>query len=63
MKIIVDWKMCEGNGACVIEAPEIFDLDDEGELVVLKETPSEDQRAELEAAVRMCPKHALRIEG
>ncbi|MCB1475638.1 MAG: ferredoxin, partial [Rhodobiaceae bacterium] len=51
------------NGACVIEAPEIFDLDDEGELVVLKETPSEDQRAELEAAVRMCPKHALRIEG
>lgn len=33
MRITADYDRCEGHGLCVEQAPEIFDLDDEGELV------------------------------
>ena len=45
MKIVIDWVRCEGNGACVVAAPELFDIDNEDMLIVLDETPSEDTRA------------------
>jgi ferredoxin len=63
MKIIVNWALCEGNGKCEEEAPELFKLDDEDELQVLNENPPEDLRAKAAAAVRLCPKNALSIEG
>lgn len=62
MKIKVDWGRCEGNGACVVAAPELFDLDDDDNLVVFNETPPEELRKKLEEAVARCPKHALAIE-
>jgi ferredoxin len=61
MEIHVNWGMCEGNGVCAIEAPAVFDLDDDDNLIVLDETPPESQRKPLEAAVRACPKRALKI--
>ncbi len=30
MKIIVDRKRCQGHAMCSFQAPEVFDLDDEG---------------------------------
>lgn len=33
MRIIADYDRCEGHGLCVAQAPEVFDLDDEGDLV------------------------------
>ncbi|MBF4585684.1 ferredoxin [Curtobacterium sp. VKM Ac-2887] len=62
MKTKVFWDLCEGNGVCVAAAPKIFDIDDDDNLIVLDENPPEEQRAALQAAVRICPKRALAIE-
>jgi ferredoxin len=63
MKIVVNWKQCEGNGVCAVEAPDVFDIDDDDNLTVLEQHPSEDRRKAVEAAARACPKRALAIEA
>lgn len=64
MKMLVDYDLCEGHGECVIAAPEVFDLDDAGEKVVLvQEEPREELRDKVVEAVRICPIVALQLEG
>lgn len=43
------------------EAPAVFLLDDDDMLHVLQEQPGEEQRAEVEAAARACPKRAITV--
>lgn len=63
MKVIANVELCEGHGECVIAAPEVFDLDDSGDsVVVLVEEPSREQEASVMAAVSLCPVAALRAE-
>jgi ferredoxin len=62
MRIVVDWTLCDGNGMCVAEAPDIFDLADDDTLVVLQETPQPQFADQVDAAVRACPKRALSVE-
>jgi ferredoxin len=61
MRIVVDRDKCTGLGMCEAEAPDLFEVQDDGSLLVLIERPSEDQRAELEAAVDSCPTEALTL--
>lgn len=61
MKVSVDWKLCEGNGVCAIEAPDVFEMDDDDELTLLDETPDESARARVVAAARACPKRAITV--
>jgi ferredoxin len=63
MKIVVDWNACDGNGVCTLEVPELLELDDDDNLVVLSETFDPALRPKVEAAVRVCPKRALAIVG
>ncbi len=63
MKIIVDYDLCEANAVCMAEAPEVFKVDDDDNLHILDESPSEKLRTKVEAAVRLCPKQALKLEG
>lgn len=64
MKMHVDFDLCEGHGECVAAAPEIFDLDDAGEKVVLlMPDPGEELREKAVEAVKICPIAALRLEG
>lgn len=64
MKMMVDFDLCEGHGECVAAAPEIFDLDDAGEkVVVLMPEPPEELRDKAMEAVRICPMAALHVEG
>jgi ferredoxin len=44
-----------------VEVPELLDLDDDDNLVVIEEHFGETLREKVEAAVRVCPKHALSI--
>jgi ferredoxin len=61
MKVTVDPELCEANGLCVAEAPDVFDLgDDEVVSIVLPEPPPELESAVADA-VTACPKQALRI--
>jgi ferredoxin len=62
MRIVVDYKLCESNALCVDAAPELFEVREDDQLYVLDENPDERLRAKLEAAVRVCPKQAIRIE-
>ncbi|MGA7419912.1 MAG: ferredoxin [Acidimicrobiales bacterium] len=61
MRIVVDFARCEGNGQCVTDAPDVFDLDAEDNLIVHDYEPPPEQWAQVEAAVRSCPKRALAI--
>jgi ferredoxin len=64
MRISVERARCEGHGMCVDVAPELFQLDDEGELLLLfadGDVPVESEdRAR--GAVRVCPIAALRLD-
>jgi ferredoxin len=62
VKIVVDRDLCQGHATCEGEAPELFSVSKKGELTVLNDGPTEDQRRAAELAVRYCPTHALRIE-
>jgi ferredoxin len=64
MKVIVDLNLCDAHGDCVVEAPQVFDLGEEDEVVsVLDPEPGEDLREKVERAARACPVSAIRIEG
>ena len=60
MKVQVDMDVCQHYGQCVFAAPEVFDLDDNGELVY-QEVADESARADVEAAVMACPVQAITI--
>jgi ferredoxin len=61
MKIVVDWDLCRGHGVCKMEAPLVFEVSRDGKLTVLLEEPPEDQRTNVEAAIRYCPTDALSL--
>ncbi|MGO9458111.1 MAG: ferredoxin [Acidimicrobiales bacterium] len=61
-RVVVDRDLCQGHAVCESETPGVFSVSKKGELSILIETPTEDRRTMVEAAVRECPTHALRIE-
>lgn len=61
MKIELDRPRCEGHGLCEEAAPGLMYLDDDGELVLDRVEIADSERAEAEAAVRVCPVAALRL--
>ena len=62
-KVVVDLDVCQDHGQCVFAAPEVFQLDDAGRLVVLAEEPDDALRARCEDAADVCPVQAITIEG
>ncbi len=62
MKIIVDWDNCEANGLCMAAAPDVFHLDDDDQLHLKIENPSKERRAQVEEAIRLCPRACLSLE-
>ena len=63
IKVIVDRDVCQNHGQCVFAAPQVFELDEEDELVVLQDEVGEDLRANVEEAADVCPTQAITIEG
>jgi ferredoxin len=59
----VDYELCESNGICAGLVPSVFDLRDDDLLYVLAESPREDLRAQVDLAVRRCPRQAISLEG
>jgi ferredoxin len=63
MKVLVDRARCEGHGLCEDAAPDLFEIDDAGELVLLFDGTVPDGRDGSAAdAVRICPVSALKAE-
>jgi len=64
MKVILDELRCDAHGVCVSACPEVFDLDDDDDVVrLLDDQPDESLRASLVRAAQGCPKAAIKIEG
>ncbi|MCW0194765.1 ferredoxin [Rhodococcus erythropolis] len=61
MRIVVDRERCTGIGICESVSESHFEVDDDGALLLLRDTIADDERAEVEEAVRACPAAALKI--
>lgn len=62
VKVVVDRTRCAGLGLCEAVAPDIFEVDDAGDLVLRADAVSDTRRGDLEDAVSGCPTQALAIE-
>lgn len=63
MKVTVDRSRCTALGICESLAPSHFEVDEEGELVVLQDAVTEQQLPLLKQAVAGCPTRALALEA
>ena len=63
MKIVVDRDRCTGLGICESFAPEVFEVDDGGDLVLHGENVSADRAEAIRLAVDGCPTEALRLQS
>ena len=62
-KVVFDRSKCQGYANCIIEAPEIWDFDEDADIAVLRqEQPSDELRAKADASARGCPAHAIEVE-
>jgi ferredoxin len=61
VQVSADEDRCVGAGSCVMSAPEVFDQDDYGTVVVRDEDPDESQWPAVAEAIAICPAAALRI--
>ncbi|WP_183097278.1 ferredoxin [Nocardioides pelophilus] len=62
MKCVVDYGKCTGLGICESLAPDFFEVNDDGDLELLKEDIAPDELQAVEEAVAGCPTEALSIE-
>ncbi|MGX1778620.1 ferredoxin [Nocardia brasiliensis] len=61
MRVVVDFERCCGAGQCVVAAPEVFDQDDNGVVVLLTPEPPPQQHADVREAVKLCPAAAITV--
>jgi ferredoxin len=63
MRVSVDAEKCQGHNRCYALAPELFDVDDYGQAIVIGDgsvTPDLEEKARL--AVANCPEYAIAID-
>jgi ferredoxin len=62
-RVEVDRDRCVGSGTCEALAPDVFEVDDDGVLVVRRPEPGEDELPNVRDAVSACPTRALSLPG
>jgi ferredoxin len=61
--VVADLGLCQGHQMCQGEAPDVFGLAEDTDLVVvLQEHPDDSLRPQVDAAVKYCPAMALAVE-
>jgi ferredoxin len=60
-RVVVDRDRCVGSGSCEALAPDVFEVDDDGVLALLRPEPADDQLAEIRDALQACPTRALTL--
>lgn len=63
MRIHADVGRCQGYGNCAGLDAEHFDLDDDGLVVVVRDTVTAGERDRVAEAVRSCPAEAIWLAG
>lgn len=59
MRIEAKRHLCQSYGNCVAVDPEHLDLDDEGLVVVTRDSVADGEVAAVQAGIRSCPVNAL----
>lgn len=59
MRVTIDRSKCVGSGNCMMTAPEVFEQDDDGIVVLLNAAPPESQHAAVRQAVELCPARVI----
>jgi sterol 14-demethylase len=62
LHIKIDRELCQGHATCMAEAPELFKVDDAGNVTVLQENPSQGLLTKAQQAEKYCPTKAISIE-
>lgn len=63
-RIEVDRDLCASTGGCEALAPDVFEIGDDGALVVRRPEPDERDLPDVRAAIANCPTRALSlVEG
>jgi ferredoxin len=60
-RVVVDRDRCVGSGSCEALVPDVFEVDDDGVLALLRPEPTDDQLAAVRDAVQACPTRALTL--
>jgi len=63
MRVIADRETCQGYGNCTLTAADVFDVDEQGLVVLRTEEVPAGTEADVRQAVRECPVGALAVEG
>ena len=61
-RLLADIEACQGYGNCITGASDVFDIDDDGKVVLLTAEIPESDRGRVEEAARSCPVSALTVE-
>lgn len=61
IRIEVDRDLCQGHGVCESEAPDLFEVGRDRQVVVADHDDLDSVSDELALAVKYCPTHALSI--
>lgn len=62
IKVEIDLSRCQGYGNCVTAAPDVFDIDDEGQAFLLvEESMPDEELARMKAAAAVCPVTAITV--
>jgi 3-phenylpropionate/trans-cinnamate dioxygenase ferredoxin reductase subunit len=56
-----DLGQCQGYANCVLAADDVFDIGDDGVVVLLRAQIGDADRARVESAARACPVSALTV--
>lgn len=62
MRVHVESERCIGAGQCVLIAPDFFDQDDDGTVVVLEESVDPDHEGAVRDAANVCPARVIALE-
>jgi sterol 14-demethylase len=62
-RITIDRELCQGHATCMTEAPELFQVDEAGNVTVLQENPPPDLLEKARQAEKYCPSKAIKIES
>jgi sterol 14-demethylase len=62
-RVIIDRELCQGHATCMTEAPELFQVDEAGNVTILQENPPPDLLEKARQAEKYCPAKAIKIES
>jgi ferredoxin len=62
MKVRVDVGRCESNAICLAMVPEVFDLDDNGLVVLRTDEVGPQMERQVRSAVDACPRAVISVK-